>query len=63
MKKTVSFVAACILAAGASFAANEPSQQPAKPVAAAPESVQVVVASDSEHDYRLERESCCGPQE
>jgi hypothetical protein len=64
MKKTVSFIAACILAAGASMAANEaPQSQPAERVSAAPEAVQVAVASDSEHDYRLEREGCCGPQE
>ena len=63
MKKTVSFFAACILAVGASIAANEPAKSVER-VAAAPEAVQVSVASsESEHDYRLERESCCGPQE
>lgn len=62
MKKTISFFAACLLAVGASIAANDPSQ-PEERVSAAPEAVQVTVAAESEHDYRLEREACCGPQE
>ena len=62
MKKTISFVVACILAAGASIAANDPSQSTER-VSAAPEAVQVAASSESEHDYKLEREGCCGPQE
>lgn len=62
MKTTISFFAACLLAVGASIAANDPSQT-AERVSAAPEAVQVTAAAEPEHDYRLEREGCCGPQE
>ena len=60
MKKTITFVVACIFAAGASYAASNKSEQPAKESAASSNST---IATDSgAYDYRLERESCCGPQ-
>ena len=60
MKKTVTFIVACLIAAGASYAAADKSQAPAKPVAStqAPATT-FASAADSGYDYRLERDSCC----
>lgn len=66
MKKTVSFIVACVFAVGASYAASE-KQKPQQAgnqtiVAIHSTDSSVVNASAGAPDYRLERESCCGPQ-
>jgi hypothetical protein len=60
MKKTVIAVTTGIILASSMLFAGSPEQQQAAQVKA----TKVYVAStDAEsHDYRLERESCCGPQ-
>ena len=62
MEKFVSFVIACILAAGVSYAAGSKSEPVKQPVVTSHSAAPVVVAHAGEHDYKLERESCCGPQ-
>lgn len=62
MKKTITFVAACILAVSASYAASNKSAPVKQPAATSQASAPVVAAEAGVHDYKLERESCCGPQ-
>ena len=60
--KKISAIVASILLASVVFAANEQAKQPVvakqAPVAAA----QADTSDTGAYDYRLERESCCGPQ-
>ncbi len=60
MKKTIIAVSTGIVLASSMLFAGSPEQQQAQAV----KSTQVYVASTGaeSHDYRLERESCCGPQ-
>ena len=63
MKKIISIVTACVLAAGASYAAMEKPVAKQAPAASKSEAPVVAAAADTGvYDYRLERESCCGPQ-
>jgi hypothetical protein len=62
MEKFISFVVACILAAGVSYAAGNKSEPVKQPVVTSQSAAPVVAAETGEHDYKLERESCCGPQ-
>jgi len=56
----IATIAASILFAFSAIAAGTSEQQVSKKEQARP-AVQAT-ASSSEYDYRLERESCCGPQ-
>jgi len=61
MKKTVIAVTTgIVLASSVLFAGGREEQQAAQ---AQPAKVYVASTGAESHDYRLERESCCGPQQ
>ena len=60
MTKTVIAVTAGILFASSMLIAGGPEQKQAG--AAKPAQIYVASTDAESHDYRLERESCCGPQ-
>ena len=60
MKKTVIAVTTGIILASSMLFAGSPEQQQA--AQAKPAKVYVASSGAESHDYRLERESCCGPQ-
>ena len=62
MQKIISFVVACLMVAGASYAASEKSNQPVAKAPAASRAAAPAAQEAAVPDYRLERESCCGPQ-
>ena len=64
MKKTASITAAILLSFAAITAGTSESRKPVAVSAVydGPVSTATVVGAPA-HDYKLERESCCGPQQ